>query len=150
MKNGKFFKFFLIFTILESLVGCRTVRVVEQVPVHVHDTLRITQTLRDSVYIDHFREVTKMNDTIYITDSIAVIKYSLKTDTAYRYIERPVTITRTEQVEVEKPLNGLQKTLIYTGGFVILLGAAAIWWVCRRYKKQCFANGFANRKTATD
>lgn len=135
MKTGKFFKFFLIFTILESLVGCRTVRVVEQVPVHVHDTLRLTQTLRDSVYIDHFREVTQKNDTIYVTDSIAVIKYSLKTDTAYRYIERPVTVTHTEQVEVEKPLRWWQKTLMYTGvaAFVILLAAAAIWWVRRRY-----------------
>ena len=136
MKTGKFFKFFLIFTILESLVGCRTVRVVEQVPVHVHDTLRLTQTLRDSIYIDHFREVTKKNDTIYITDSIAVIKYSLITDTAYRYIERPVTVTRTEQVEVEKPLRWWQKTLMYIGVavLVILLAAAAIWWVHRRYK----------------
>jgi hypothetical protein len=68
MKTGKFFKFFLIFTILESLVGCRTVRVVEQVPVHVHDTLRLTQTLRDSIFIDHFREVTQKDDTIYITE----------------------------------------------------------------------------------
>lgn len=135
MKTGKFFKFFLIFTILESLVGCRTVRVVEQVPVHVHDTLRLSQTLHDSVYIDHFREVTQKDDTIYVTDSIAVIKYSLKTDTAYRYIERPVTVTHTEQVEVEKPLRWWQKTLMYTGvaAFVILLAAAAIWWVRRRY-----------------
>ena len=136
MKTGKFFKFFLIFTILESLVGCRTVRVVEQVPVHVHDTLRLSQTLRDSVYIDHFREVTQKNDTIYVTDSIAVVKYSLITDTAYRYIERPVTVTHTEQVEVEKPLRWWQKTLMYTGvaALVILLAAAAIWWEYRLYK----------------
>ena len=136
MKTGKFFKFFLIFTILASFSSCRTVRVVEQVPVLVHDTLRLSQTLHDSIYIDHFREVTQKNDTIYVTDSIAVIKYSLKTDTAYRYIERPVTVTHTEQVEVEKPLCWWQKTLMYTGvaAFVILLAAAAIWWVRRRYK----------------
>ena len=135
MKAGKLFKLFLIFTILASLVGCRTVRVVEQVPVHVHDTLRLSQTLHDSIYIDHFREITQKNDTIYVTDSIAVIKYSLKTDTAYRYIERPVTVTHTEQVEVEKPLRWWQKTLMYTGvaAFVILLAAAAIWWEYRRY-----------------
>ena len=136
MKAGKLFKFFLIFTILESLVGCRTVRVVEQVPVLVHDTLRLSQTLHDSIYIDHFREITQKNDTIYVTDSIAVIKYSLKTDTAYRYIERPVTVTHTEQVEVEKPLRWWQKTLMYTGAaaLVILLAAAAIWWEYRLYK----------------
>jgi hypothetical protein len=116
--------------------SCRTVRVVEQVPVHVHDTLRLTQTLRDSIFIDHFREVTQKDDTIYITDSVSVIKYSLITDTAYRYIERPVPVVRTEQVEVEKPLSWWQKTLMYTGvaSLVILLAAAVIWWVRRRYK----------------
>ena len=136
MKAGKLFKFFLIFTILASFSSCRTVRVVEQVPVLVHDTLRLSQTLHDSIYIDHFREITQKNDTIYVTDSIAVIKYSLKTDTAYRYIERPVTVTHTEQVEVEKPLRWWQKTLMYTGvaALVILLAAAAIWWEYRLYK----------------
>ncbi len=106
--------------------SCRTVRVVEQVPVHVHDTLRLTQTLRDSIYIDHFREVTKKADTIYITDSIAVIKYSLKTDTAYRYIERPVPVVRTEQVEVKKPLAWWQKGLMWAGALGIFVAALAI------------------------
>lgn len=108
------------------LSGCRTVRVVEQVPVHVHDTLRLTQTLRDSIFIDHFREVTKKADTIYITDSIAVIKYSLKTDTAYRYIERPVPVVRTEQVEVEKPLAWWQKGLMWAGGLALIAAALAL------------------------
>ena len=108
------------------LSGCRTVRVVEQVPVHVHDTLRLTQTLRDSIYIDHFREVTKKADTVYITDSIAVVKYSLKTDTAYRYIERPVPVFRTEQVEVEKPLRWWQKGLIWAGAIGIFIALAAV------------------------
>lgn len=114
--------------------SCRTVRVVEQVPVHVHDTLRLTQTLRDSIFIDHFREVTKMNDTIYITDSIAVIKYSLITDTAYRYIERPVTVTRTETVEVKKPLAWWQKGLMWAGaiGIFTVIAAVAIRILRRR------------------
>ena len=115
------------------LSGCRTVRVVEQVPVHVHDTLRLTQTLRDSIYIDHFREVTKMADTIYITDSIAVIKYSLKTDTAYRYIERPVPVVRTEQVEVKKPLRWWQKGLMWAGAIGFLTALAAVALRLRRH-----------------
>ena len=126
MKPRKFFKFFLIFTILESLAGCRTVRVVEQVPVHVHDTLRLTQTLRDSIYINHFREVTKKNDTIYITDSIAVVKHHFTTDTAYRYIERPVTVAKIETVEVEKPLAWWQKGLMWAGAIGIFVAALAI------------------------
>ena len=113
--------------------SCRTVRVVEQVPVHVHDTLRLTQTLRDSIYIDHFREVTKKADTIYVTDSIAVIKYSLKTDTAYRYIERPVPVVRTEQVEVKKPLRWWQKGLMWAGAIGILTALAAVVVRLRRH-----------------
>ena len=108
------------------LSGCRTVRVVEQVPVHVHDTLRLTQTLRDSIFIDHFREVTKKADTIYITDSIAVIKYSLKTDTAYRYIERPVVVSKTETVEVKKPLAWWQKGMMWAGALGIFIALAAV------------------------
>lgn len=114
------------------LSGCRTVRVVEQVPVHVHDTLRLTQTLRDSIFIDHFREVTKKADTIYITDSIAVVKYSLKTDTAYRYIERPVTVAKIETVEVEKPLRWWQKGLMWAGAIGIFIVSLALYIRVRR------------------
>lgn len=120
-------RLFLIVLLASALCSsCRTVRVVEQVPVHVHDTLRLTQTLRDSIYIDHFREVTKKADTIYITDSIAVIKYSLKTDTAYRYIERPVPVVRTETVEVKKPLAWWKKGLMWIGSIAIL---ALVFWI---------------------
>ena len=115
------------------LSGCRTVRVVEQVPVEVHDTLRLTQTLRDSIFIDHFREVTKKADTIYITDSIAVVKHHFTTDTAYRYIERPVTVVRTEQVEVEKPLAWWQKGLMWAGAIGIFAAALALFLRLRKH-----------------
>ena len=128
----KIFRLILSAAILLGFTSCRTVRVVEQVPVHVHDTLRLTQTLRDSIYIDHFREVTKKADTVYITDSIAVVKYSLITDTAYRYIERPVTVVCTEQVEVEKPLRWWQKGLMWAGAIGIFIALAAVGsWIRR-------------------
>lgn len=116
--------------------SCRTVRVIEQVPVRVHDTLRLTQTLRDSIYIDHFREVTKMNDTIYITDEVTKTKIVTKIDTAYRYIEKPVTLTETETVEVAKPLSWWQKALMWSGvaALVVLLAVllAKFWQLFRR------------------
>ena len=136
MKTRKFFQFFLIFTLLESLVSCRTVRVVEQVPVYVHDTLRLTQTLHDSIYIDHFREVAQMNDTIYITDEVTKTVTKIVTDTAYRYIEKPVTLTETETVEVAKPLRWWQKALMWSGvaALVVLLAVllAKFWQLFRR------------------
>ena len=124
----------LPFVLLASAIcsSCRTVRVVEQVPVHVHDTLRLTQTLRDSIYIDHFREVTKKNDTIYITDEVTKTKIVTKTDTAYRYIERPVSVVRTEQVETKKPLRWWQKGLMWAGAIGIITALAAVALRLRR------------------
>lgn len=112
--------------------SCRTVRVIEQVPVEVHDTVYQKMVQRDSIYIDHFREVTKMNDTIYITDEVTKTKIVTKTDTAYRYIERPVTVTRTETVEVKKPLRWWQKGLMYIGALGIFVAALAIILRLRR------------------
>lgn len=112
--------------------SCRTVRVVEQVPVEVHDTVYQKMVQRDSIYIDHFREVTQKNDTIYITDEVTKTKIVTKTDTAYRYIERPVTVAKIETVEVEKPLRWWQKGLMWTGAIGILTALAAVALRLRR------------------
>lgn len=100
--------------------ACRTVRVVEQVP--IHDTVRLTQTLRDSIYIDHWRTIYNQSDTVYVRDSIKVVRNHFTTDTLYRTVEKPVTITRT--VEVKKPLTWWQKT--QQMGFWVLLAAVAV------------------------
>lgn len=112
--------------------SCRTVRVIEQVPVEVHDTVYQKMVQHDSILIDHFREVTKKNDTIYITDEVTKTKIVTKTDTAYRYIERPVTISKTETVEVKKPLRWWQKGLMYAGALGILTVLAAVALRLRR------------------
>lgn len=118
----RYFTFGRLWVIAASFIlftGCKTVKIIEQVPVEVHDTTYLNKVVHDSIHIDHFREVTKMmNDTVYVLDSFSVVKYRLITDTAYKYIERPVTLTRTETVEVEKPLTGRQKFQIH--GF---------WWL---------------------
>lgn len=114
--------------------SCRTVRIIEQVPVEVHDTVYQKMVQHDSIYIDHFREVTKKGDTIFVTNEVTKTKIVTKTDTAYRYIERPVTISKTETVEVKKPLPWWQKTLMYAGGALLLalLGALIVWGVKHR------------------
>ena len=52
-------------------------------------------------------------DTIYITDEVTKIVTKIKIDTAYKYVEKPVTISKTETVEVEKPLRWWQKGLMW-------------------------------------
>lgn len=120
-----------------AMCSCRTVRVVEQVPVEVHDTAYITKTMHDSTYIDRWHTIYQQADTVYIRDSISVIKYSLITDTAYRYIERPVTVSKMETVEVEKPLRWWQKGLIYIGILsllaIITIIPPKVWtWIIRK------------------
>ena len=116
------------------LTGCRSVRETIEVPVYVHDTVYQKMVQRDSIYIDHFREVTKKNDTVYITDEVTKTKIVTKIDTAYKYIEKPVTITEEKIVEVKKPLPWWQKTLMYAGGVLLLtlLGALIVWGVKHR------------------
>lgn len=116
----------LVFVCALLLCSCRTVRVIEQVPVPIHDTVSQKVFLHDSTYIDHFREVTKMNDTIYITDEVTKTRIVTRTDTAYRYIECPVTVTHTETVKVKKPLAWWQKGLMYAGVIGIFVAAFAI------------------------
>ena len=116
----------LVFVCALLLCSCRTVRVVEQVPVPIHDTVYQKMVQHDSIHIDHFREVTKMNDTIYITDEVTKTRIMTRTDTAYRYIERPVTVTHTETVEVKKPLAWWQKGLMWAGAIGIFVAAFAI------------------------
>lgn len=114
--------------------SCRTVRIIEQVPVEVHDKVYQKMVQYDSIYIDHFREVTKKGDTIFVTNEVTKTKIVTKIDTAYKYIEKPVTITEEKIVEVEKPLPWWQKTLMYSGGVLplALLGALVVWGVKRR------------------
>ena len=127
---------FIVLLASTLFCSCRTVRVIEQVPVEVHDTTYVAKTIHDSIHVDHFREVTKKNDTIYITDEVTKTKFVIKTDTAYRYIEKPVTITTTETVEVAKPLSWWQKALMWSGvaALVVLLAVllAKFWQLFRR------------------
>ena len=106
------------------LTGCSCLRQTVEVPVYIHDTTYTAKEVHDSTYIDHFREVTKMNDTIYITDEVTKTKIVTKIDTAYRYIEKPVPLTETETVEVAKPLSWWQKALMWSGvaALVVIFG----------------------------
>ena len=61
------------------------------------------------------------------------IKYVTKTDTAYKVVEKPVIVSKTETVEVERPLRWWQKMFMYMGlvGLMALIG----WIVLKIYRK---------------
>lgn len=106
-----------------SAVSCRSVNeVVREVPVEVHDTAYIAKTVHDSTYIDRWHTVELKGDTVFVTDSHISVTYRTVTDTAYKYIEKPVEVKVSHIKEVEKELNWWQKTLMWLGvGFVLVV-----------------------------
>ena len=119
--------------LLLTLVGCKTVKVIEQVPVYVHDTAYQTKEVHDRTYIDRWHTIIQKGDTIFVTDEVTKIKYVTKTDTAYKVVEKPVIVSKTETVEVERPLRWWQKMFMYMGlvGLMALIG----WIVLKIYRK---------------
>jgi hypothetical protein len=118
---------------LIGLVGCKATKVIEQVPVYIHDTTQTVRELHDSIYIDRWHTIEVKGDTVYCHDSISFVKWLVRTDTAYVCVEKPVIVSKTETVEVEKPLTWLQKTLMGMGvvGLMGLIGLIG-WRVLKR------------------
>lgn len=126
--------FFIVLLASALCCSCRTVRVIEQVPVEVHDTTYVAKTTHDSTYIDRWHTVEVKGDTVFATDIRVESKYVTRYDTVYKSVEKPVTLTET--VEVAKPLSWWQKTLMWSGvaALVVLLAVllAKFWQLFRR------------------
>ena len=118
---------------LMGLVGCKATKVIEQVPVYVHDTTAKVKEVHDSTFIDRWHTVYQKGDTVFDTKTITITKTVTKTDTAYKVVERPITVTQTERVEVKKPLAWWQKGLMWMGviGLLGLMG----WIGIKIYRK---------------
>lgn len=118
---------------LIGLVGCKAVKETVEVPVYIHDTTQTVRELHDSIYIDRWHTEYQKGDTIYITDEVTKIVTKIVRDTAYKYVEKPVTISKTETVEVKKPLTWWQKTLMGIGvvGLMGLMGLIG-WRILKR------------------
>ena len=147
-KDGLPLLIFLIIVLALSVLsfmlsGCKTKYITTEVPVIVHErdsfykvnTLQVHDTLmmRDSVY--HYVK----GDTTIIErwHQLQAINHISKVDTVtqIQYQEVPVTITKTETVEVEKKLSWWQKLCIFLGK--IGLGISGIWgiWKIIKWKK---------------
>ena len=114
------------------LAGCKTVKQTVEVPVYVHDTTYVAKEVHDSTFIDRWHTEYQKGDTIFITNEVTKIVTKLKTDTAYKYIEKPVIVSKTETVEVEKPLSWWQKTFVWIG--VLCLIGIVLWLVWKLRK----------------
>ena len=128
----KAIRFTLMLSLVACLAGCRTVRVIEQVPVEVHDTMYQKVVQRDSIYTDRWHTVELKGDTVFLTNNQITVKYRTVTDTAYKYIEKPVTVTVEQIKEVKAPLPWWQKGLMWSGVIGILTALAAVAVLIRR------------------
>ena len=128
-----FWRFFEIAALVILLSGCKGLKQTVEVPVYIHDTTQTVRELHDSIYIDRWHTEYQKGDTIYITDEVTKTVTKIKIDTAYKYVEKPVTISKTETVEVEKPLTWWQKTLMGMGvvGLMGLIGLIG-WRILKR------------------
>ena len=119
--------------LLLTLVGCKALKQTVEVPVYIHDTTLSVKEVHDSTFIDRWHTEYQKGDTIYITDEVTKTVTKIVRDTAYKYVEKPVTISKTETVEVEKPLTWLQKTLMGIGvvGLMGLMGLIG-WRILKR------------------
>ena len=117
------------------LAGCKAVKQTVEVPVYVHDTTYVAKEVHDSTFIDRWHTEYQKGDTIFITNEVTKIVTKIKTDTACKYIERPVTVSKTEIVEVEKPLSWWQKTFVWIG---VLCLIGIVLWLVWKFRKLIF------------
>ena len=117
------------------LVGCKGLKTTMEVPVYIHDTSYIAKEVHDSTFIDRWHTICQKGDTIFITNEVTKIVTKIKTDTACKYIERPVTVSKTEIVEVEKPLSWWQKTFVWIG---VLCLIGIVLWLVWKFRKLIF------------
>ena len=117
------------------LAGCKAVKQTVEVPVYVHDTTYVAKEVHDSTFIDRWHTEYQKGDTIFITNEVTKIVTKIKTDTAYKYIEKPVIVSKTETVEVKKPLSWWQKTFV---GIGVLCLIGIVLWVVLKLRKLIF------------
>lgn len=132
MRRLSCFVFGLI--LLLASVGCSR-KVVAPIAEPVHDTVIQNTVQHDSIFIDHFREVTKMGDTVFDTRTEYVYRERQVHDTTVQVVNVPYAVIKTEYVE--KELSGGQKFLIRAGWLmvaVILFGVG--YFVSRLWRRR--------------
>lgn len=114
------------------LTGCKGLKQTVEVPVYIHDTTQTVREVHDSTYIDRWHTEYQKGDTIFITNEVTKIVTKIQVDTAYKYVEKPVIVSKTETIEVKKPLSWWQNILIWTGVFAYIVALITILWKFRK------------------
>lgn len=142
-----------VLCLLISLTGCKTRYVTQEVPVMIHDSVRVVQTERVT---DTIRETNTISliDTMWLDTStvptlgMPILHHDRTTnvssdkqekshketaDTVYIEKEKPVIVTNTEIKEVNK-LYWWQTVLMWLGGALGIGIAAMVAWAIWRVR----------------
>ena len=114
--------FVILLATLMSLANysCKSVRTIEvEKPVYIHDTTEVRTKILDSIFVDRYHEVYSSSDTVFVRDSISLVRYKIEKDTVYAYSEKPIEITK--EVFVEKDHSGIEKFLMIFGVLALLV-----------------------------
>ena len=131
MSRKRFFLLVLSFVALCLLfVGCSCLRTTIEVPVYLHDTTYSVREVHDSIHTDHWHTIKVKGDTTFIHDSLTFYRYIIRTDTAYKYVERPVEVTITKTREVAMPLKWWQKSFMWVGVASLLVALLCVLAKC--------------------
>lgn len=127
----------LVLVCLLGLCGCRTVREAESVKVSSHDTVYVSKSdvLRDSVYVDRWRDVYVSGDTVHEVRCETVYRWRLwtVTDTLWKAVHSDSVAVSERTVEVERERSGYDRFVSW--GFWILLVVVLAGVVLVVYKK---------------
>lgn len=121
----------ILFVIVSALVccSCSSTKAVSQLVEHVSkDTIYLSNTQYDSIYIFQDRLLDRSKDTVYLKDKSIEYRYKLLRDTV-RIVEResiPYEVTITEVKEITRHLTWFDHTCracfwICMGGLLITL-----------------------------
>ena len=136
--------------LLFDLCGCKTRYITTEVPVTIHDSVRVVQTERvtDTIW---YSNIVNVIDTMWLdTSTVATIgmpvlhhdrttsvtnnrqERSNKTIADTVYMEREKPVPYKVEVPITKPLNRWQKVMIWIGSIALaLLGLGALWRIKR-------------------
>lgn len=112
MRRKTLFAVILAFVVVFTLIGCATPKQVTQLVREVStDTIYLSNTQYDSIYIYQDKFIDRSRDTLYIKDKSIEFRYKLLRDTI-RIVQCdsiPYEVTVTEVKEIIRPLTFFDK-----------------------------------------
>lgn len=129
------YNIWFLFALLFAFTGCKHIETIVEKPVYIHDTTQTVKVQYDSIHIDHWHTIYQKGDTVFVTETEIKYRERVRVDTAYKYVEKPVTVSKTETVEVEKPLSWWQKTFVWIG---VLCLIGIVLWLVWKFRKLIF------------